>query len=125
MKAAAKNMKTCSRGHKYTGSGPCPICWPGYAKGKPTAIHKRFTAKLQKAKHKGGWTYVIWPEAAKFFGTKGAVKVEGTVDGKPFKSSFMAMGNGKQMLPIKANIRAMIKKEEGNTVTIILKSRIK
>lgn len=25
----AQKLKICSRGHKYSGSGPCSICWPG------------------------------------------------------------------------------------------------
>ena len=30
--ASDEKEKVCSRGHHYTGSGPCPLCWPGGAK---------------------------------------------------------------------------------------------
>jgi hypothetical protein len=68
----------------------------------------RFTATLQKSPNHGGWTYVVWPESAKFFGTKGLVKVTGTVDGYKFAASFMAMGNGEHLLPFKAETRKAI-----------------
>lgn len=87
-------------------------------------IDKTFTATLQKSENKGGWTYAVWPEAAEFFGTHGLVKVSGTVDGQLFTSSFMAMGDGVQMLPIKAAIRKVIGKEAGDTVTIHLQERL-
>jgi hypothetical protein len=51
------------------------------------------------------------------------VKVSGTVDGQPFRSAFMPLGDGTHKLAIRSDIRANIDKSEGDSVTIHLTAR--
>jgi len=88
------------------------------------SLNKTFSAVIQKSPSERGWTYVIWSESADFFGTRRPVKVVAEVDGHEFQTTFMPLGDGTHMLPLKASVVRTIKKQPGETIEVLLKERM-
>lgn len=77
---------------------------------------------LEKFQGKGGWTFARIPEVTPDKNNPfGWVRVSGTIDSYEIRNyNLQPMGNGLLFLPLKSEIRKKIKKEEGDSVHIIL-----
>ncbi len=79
----------------------------------------RFTVKLSSPP--GLDSAALEPpfDVVKVFQRKGRVPVKGTIDGFPFRSSLMNMGDGHRMV-VNAEMRAGAQCRAGDTVTVIM-----
>jgi len=79
---------------------------------------------LKKYSGKGGWTFAVIPEIQKDQHAHfGWVKVRGSIDGYEIKDyHLMSMSDGMMFLPVKAEIRKKIGKNDGDWVHVILYS---
>ena len=82
-------------------------------------MQKRFDATIIEGR--GGGAFVALPfSAAEVFGTRGQLRVKGTIDGHTFQSSIAPMGGGSHVLGLHKATREAIGKSVGDRVSLVL-----
>jgi hypothetical protein len=80
-----------------------------------------FEAVLVRPEGVGTWTYFkIPPYISETFDTNGQVKVMGTINGYPFRSTALPMGAGTHYLVVGKSMRDQVKVTQGDIVQVML-----
>ena len=81
----------------------------------------QFQAILERPEGVGTWTYLAIPfDAHTKYGSRGQVKVKGTIDGEPFRSTLLPRGDGSHYLVVPRPLRDKIGASAGAKVTVVL-----
>ena len=89
-----------------------------------TKLTREFEATLQKSPAKGGWTYVVMPDSAEFFGTRGWSRSAGRSTDTTSAARSWRWATARTSLPVKADVRKAIGKEKGDAVIVQLEERL-
>ncbi len=82
-----------------------------------------FQAVLKRPEGVGTWTYLVIPvDMIKAFGSKGRIKIKGTINGCPFQSSALPRGDGTHYLVVNGAIRNMLGVAQGAEVKVVLEA---
>src|SRR4051794_17368734 len=80
-----------------------------------------FEATLVRPEGVGTWTYLVIPrDLEALYGVRGQIKVRGTINGQPFRSSAMPRGDGAHYLVVNTSIREQIGATPGDSVMVTL-----
>lgn len=80
-----------------------------------------FSSKLMRPGAVGAWTFALVPRAAAAkAGFRARLRVKGTIDGVPFRSSLIPRRGGEVFVIVNKEMRARIGKKEGKTVRLEL-----
>jgi hypothetical protein len=83
---------------------------------------RKFEAVFVRPEGAGTWTYLVVPfDTVKEFGTRSQVRVKGTIDGHPYRSTLLPTGQGEHFLVVKSDIRKAIGKDAGEKVKVAMR----
>ncbi|MEK6985162.1 MAG: YdeI/OmpD-associated family protein [Candidatus Thermoplasmatota archaeon] len=82
---------------------------------------KRFKARIEPREGSASWLYVILPfDAVALWGSKGALKVKGTMNAAPFRSSIFPNGDGTHHIMMNKALLETAKAGLGDTVAFAM-----
>jgi hypothetical protein len=83
-------------------------------------MQKKFKAKAEPAGPNGAWCFVAIPfDVAEAWGTRGRVRVKGTINGFPFRTNIQPM-EGRHLLTFNKQLQAGAKAKPGDTVAVVM-----